>query len=169
MMSQMLYSLIVYSWLLQQQGKILQQFSILLLLYLSPLFKGVIGGEPTLLPSTDIFVCSPNDTVTFTCHGRQISAMQWIAGQYVPMGNPITFIVAHIDVGSQPFTNERSTDVFSTLLYIKRSNDIIGDMTTSLTANTKDLENGTNIICRTYRGDTLYQSHSILYFAGIII
>ena len=95
--------------------------------------------------------------------------MQWIAGQYVPMGNPITFIVAHIDVGSEPFTNERSTDVFSTLLYIKRSNDIIADMTTSLIANTKDLENGTNIICRTYRGDTLYQSHSILYFAGIMI
>ena len=95
--------------------------------------------------------------------------MQWIAGQDAPSGHPITYIVAHIDIGSEPYTIVRNDNIFSTLLYIQRNADAtFGNMTTSLTANTTTLENGTKIICRTKRGNTVYgSSRSFLYFAGI--
>ena len=95
--------------------------------------------------------------------------MQWTVEQYVPEGDPITYVVESINVGSLPFSIERNNEVSSAILYMKKNSSSAADVTTSLTVITQGMQNRTSISCRTFIGNTLFQTFSILYFAGNIL
>ena len=125
------------------------------------LCSGIFCGQPSLRPL--MYYSCPNEThVSYTCHDSQVKIIKWIVEPYVPESDPIIFAASQTvsPEGNEPFNR---TPVIATLTSImnNRGNDVSGwmaDMTTTLTVNTAEVENKTNIIilCQTQKGIILY-------------
>ena len=115
---------------------------------------GIFCGLPSLRPL--MYYSCPNETVTYTCHDSQVKIIKWIVEPYVPESDPIIFAASLIvsPEGMEPLSR---TPVLATLTSVmnKRGNNMSGwmaDMTTTLTVNTAEVENKTNITCQTQKG-----------------
>ena len=117
-----------------------------------------------------MYYSCPNETVTYTCHDSQVKSIQWVVEPYVPESDPITF-AASLTVspeGNEPLSR---TPVVATLISLmnKSGNNVsewMADMTTTLTVNTSEVENKTNITCQTQRGIAFPSTSTFLYIAG---
>ena len=116
-----------------------------------------------------IYYSCPNETVTYTCHDSQVKFIQWVV-PYIPENDPIIFAASQTvsPEGSEPVSR---TPVLATLTSImnNRGNNVSGwmaDMTTTLTVNTAEVENKTNITCWTQRGINFFPNSTFLYIAG---
>ena len=117
-----------------------------------------------------MYYSCPNETVTYTCHDSQVKNIQWVVEPYVPESDPMIFAAINtISLeGTEPL---RRTPVIATLtsLMNRSGNNVSGwmaDMTTTLTVNTAEVENNTNIICLTQRGIDFFPNSTFLYIAG---
>ena len=103
-----------------------------------------------------MYYSCPNETVTHTCHDSQVKNIKWVVEPYVPESDPIIF-AASITVspeGSEPL-NRTPVIAILTSVMNRRGNNVSGwmaDMTTTLTFNTAEVENKTNITCQTLKG-----------------
>ena len=118
----------------------------------------------------DVLFLPYNETVTYTCHDSQVKIIKWIVEPYVPESDPIVFAASQTvsPEGNVPLNR---TPVFATLTSFmnKRGNDVSGwmaDMTTTLTVNTAEVENKTNVTCQTQKGIHFLCNSSFLYIAG---
>ena len=131
---------------------------------------GIFCGQLTLRPSTH-YSC-PNEIVTFTCHGSQVKNIHWIVEPYISETDSIIVAIGFTtsSEGNQPIN--RSQVFYATLINVtnKSGNYTIGlmaDMTITLTVNTTDdVNNKTNVTCRTQIGIDLFSNSAFLYFAG---
>ena len=119
-----------------------------------------------------MYYSCPNETVTYTCHDSQVKIIQWVVEPYVPESDPITFDASQTvsPEGSEPISRT-PFNLLATLtsLMNKRGNNVSGwiaDMTTTLTVNTAEVENKTNITCQTQRGIDFASNSTFLYIAG---
>ena len=133
------------------------------------LCSGIFCGQPSLRP---LMYSCPNETVTYTCHDSQVKSINWIVVPYVPESDPIIFAASQTvsPLGNEPLNR---TPVLATLTSVmnKRGNDVSGwmaDMTTTLTVNTTEVENKTNITCQTQKGIHFLFNSTFLYIAGYI-
>ena len=117
-----------------------------------------------------MYYSCPNETVTYTCNDSQVKIIQWIVEPYVPESDPIIFAASQSvsPEGNEPLSR---TPVLATLTSVmnKRRNNVsawIADMTTTLTVNTSEVENKTNITCQTQRGIDFPSTSTFLYIAG---
>ena len=136
--------------------------------YLLKNYSVVSCGHPSLRPL--MYYSCPNETVTYTCHDSQVKSIQWVVEPYVPESDPMIFAAINTVSleGTEPL---RCTPVVATLtsLMNRSGNDVSGwmaDMTTTLTVNTAEVENKTNIICQTQRGIDFSPNSTFLYIAG---
>ena len=123
--------------------------------------QGIIVGQPTLQPSTDYY-CPNVTTVTYNCYDSQVLVIEWIVEEH---DRPIRYVI-HLGLQFQQAITQ--TDHFSAnLTNITNVNGNVGDVMTELSVDTRGLENGTNITCRTY-SDHNHGEHSssFLYFSG---
>ena len=134
------------------------------------LCSGVFCGQPSLRPL--MYYSCPNETVTYTCHDTQLKIIKWVVEPYVPESDPIIFAASQTvsPEGSEP---RNRTPVIATLTSVmnKRGNNVSGcmaDMTTTLTVNTAEVENKTNITCQTQKGIHFLSNSTFLYIAGYI-
>ncbi|CAI8012625.1 hypothetical protein GBAR_LOCUS8093, partial [Geodia barretti] len=134
------------------------------------IFSGVIlrvWGQPTLYPLS-IHAC-PNETVTYNCHGSQISVIAWEVSPYIPRADPIQY-AADVHGGMSGAINmNREDKFFATLTNITRLNGSVADMTTSLMIITYGIQNKTTIICLVVTRDSQepQSSSSTLYLTDI--
>ena len=116
-----------------------------------------------------MYYSCPNETVTYTCHDSQVRIIQWVVEPYVPESDPITFAASQTvsPEGTEPVSR---TAVLATLtsLMNKRNNTSgwIADMTTTVTVNTAEVENKTNITCQTQRGIDFLSTSTFLYITS---
>ena len=113
-----------------------------------------------------------NETVTYTCHDSQVKIVKWVVEPYVPESDPIIF-AASLTVSPEGSELLNRTPVLATLTSVmnKRGNNMSGcmaDMTTTLTVNTTEVENKTNITCQTQKGIHFLSNSTFLYIAGYI-
>ncbi|CAI8047822.1 hypothetical protein GBAR_LOCUS26456, partial [Geodia barretti] len=131
------------------------------------IFSGIIlrvWGQPTLYPLS-IHAC-PNETVTYYCHGSQISVILWEVPPYIPRADPIQY-VADPPVGMSGAINTNREDK-TNLTNITRLNGSVADITTSLMIITYGILNKTTIICQVVTRDSQEpQSSSTLYLTDI--
>ena len=129
---------------------------------------GTFCGQPSLRPL--MYYYCPNETVTYTCHDSQVKIIKWVVEPYVPESDPIIFAASQTVTpeGTEPLSR---TPVIATLTSVmnKRRNNVSGwmaDITTTLTVNTAEVENKTNITCQTQKGINFLSNSSFLYIAG---
>ncbi|CAI8026935.1 hypothetical protein GBAR_LOCUS15428 [Geodia barretti] len=106
-----------------------------------------VWGQPTLYPLS-IHAC-PNETVTYYCHGSQISVIAWKVPPYIPLADPIQYaaellVAIHMN---------REDKFFATLTNVTRLNGSVADMTTSLMIIAYGIQNKTNISCQVITRD----------------
>ena len=112
-----------------------------------------------------MYYACPNETVTYTCHDSQVRYITWIVEPYIPRSDPI--IVAAFYEGSYTINRPPALATFTSL--IKTCNNVSGctaDINTTLTVNTAEVENKTNITCTTQRGIDFSSNSIYLYIAG---
>ena len=131
-------------------------------------FAGIICIGPTLDPAPTVHSC-PGQTVTYTCHDEQIHTMEWIIEPYIPGNDAIKYVAAHLQ-DTETLTKKRG-NISTNLIYVTQccADESLANMTTKATVHASQLENGSNITCRTTRGVKRYYSHSTLYIAGNIL
>ena len=117
-----------------------------------------------------MYYSCPNETVTYTCHDSQVKMIQWVVEPYVPESDPIIFAASHTvsPEGTEPVSR---TPVLATLTSLMNKSGNIGggwiaDMTTTLTVNTAEVENKTNITCQTQRGIDFLSTSTFLYITS---
>ena len=129
-----------------------------------------VSGQPALEPPTSQFC--PDINVTYTCNDDQVDLMSWLAEPYISGNDVINYSpgLIYASNSSMVFIEGANDQFFSSLMSIMfNSNNInVANITTTLTAITSGLDNGTNMTCVTYRGVTKSQSSSILYFASMV-
>ena len=132
------------------------------------IFSVVSCGQPSLRPL--MYYSCPNETVTYTCHDSQVKIIQWVVEPHVPVSDPIIFAASQTvsPEGTEPLSR---TPVLATLTSVmnRRGNNESGwiaDMTTTLTVNTSEVENKTNITCQTQRRIYFPSTSTFLYIAG---
>ena len=117
-----------------------------------------------------MYYSCPNETVTYTCSDSQVKIIQWVVEPYIPESDPIIFAASQA-VSPEGYKPVSRTPVLATLtsLMNRRGNDVrgwIADMTTTLTVNTSEVENKTNITCQTQRGIDFFSTYTFLYIAS---
>ena len=129
---------------------------------------GIFCGQPSLRPL--MYYSCPHETVTYTCHDSQVRIIQWVVEPYVPESDPITFAASQTvsPEGNKPVS---LTPVLATVISImnRSENNVSGwiaDMTTTLTVNTAEVENKTNITCQTLRGIDFLSTSTFLYITS---
>ena len=132
------------------------------------LCSGIFCGQmqPSLRPL--MYYSCPNETVTYTCHDSQVNNIKWVVEPYVPESDPI-ISAANQTVSPEGNESLSRTPVLATLTSFmnKRGNDVSGwmaDITITLTVNTAEVENKTNITCQTQF--IFLSNSSFLYIAG---
>ena len=129
----------------------------------SLMFRSSVGwGQPTLYPLS-IHAC-PNETVTYYCHGSQISVIAWVVPPYITWADPIQYAAEILTA----IHMNREDKFFATLTNITRLNGSVADMTTSLKIITYGIRNETTITCKVVTRDFQKpQSSSTLYLTGL--
>ena len=119
-----------------------------------------------------MYYSCPNETVTYTCRDTQVKNVKWVVEPYVPESDPIIFAASLTvsPLGNEPINR---TPVLATLTSVmnKRGNNVSGwmaDMTTTLTVNTAEVENKTNITCQTQKEINFLSNSTFFYIAGYI-
>ena len=102
-----------------------------------------------------------------TCHNNEIHAMLWTAEPYIPANDPIIYVSGQIAPGSYPVYQRGSFVVILTNLTRSYGDIHRADMGSELSFNTNEVENGTRIMCKTYRGSQPSQIWSTFYHAGM--
>ena len=118
-----------------------------------------------------MYYSCPNETVTYTCHDNEDTNIQWIVEPYyVPESDPITFAAGQTDSleGREPLSRTPFLATLISTMNNRRNNvsEWTADMTTTLTVNTAEVKNKTNITCRTHRGSDLSSTSTFLYIAS---
>ena len=129
--------------------------------------SSLVWGQLTLYPPS-IHAC-PNETVTYYCHGSQISVIRWEVPPYISQGDPIQYVSDPLG-GILTIHMNRKEIFFATLTNITRLNvnESVADMTTSLMIITYGIENKTNITCQVATRDfQALKSSSTLYLTGL--
>ena len=130
-----------------------------------PVGLNIVHGKPTLQPA--IVHSCPNETVIFTCSGRQVMDMDWIVEPYIPIGDPIKYSSELIVNHEEEFDVFRRTDFISSeLTNFTGYNNGTANMILTLTIKPFNVINGTNITCEIDESLLLL---SPLHLAGIHI
>ncbi|CAI8056295.1 hypothetical protein GBAR_LOCUS30668 [Geodia barretti] len=129
--------------------------------------QGVRCEQPSLEPGPSLYVCPEETSVKFSCYGREINSMAWIAEPYVPANNPIRYASGHIATGSHPVYSRGFFVANLTNLHRSGASIHIADLTSELTVMTSGVNNGTSITCKTYRGLQSSQRSTFFYHAGL--
>ena len=128
----------------------------------------IVNGQPNLEPGASQFYACPDETsVKFACRDTEIHSMLWISTPYISSHDPIIYVSGQIATNSRPVY--RRGPFVATLTNLTRSyGDIhIADLASELTFTPSEVESGTNIICRTYRGNQPSQISTVFYQAGM--
>ena len=105
---------------------------------------------------------------SYTCHDSQVKIIQWVVEPYVPESDPIIFAASQTvsPEGTEPVSRTPVVAAVTSIMN-KRVNNVSGwmaDMTTTLTVNTSEVENKTNVTCQTQRGiDFFFEFYCSLY------
>ena len=105
-----------------------------------------VRGQSTLQPA--IVHSCPNETVIFTCYGRQAMNMEWIMEPYVLEEDAKSFVAALAVNNRNIFTFTYTDLISSKLTNISGYENKTADMTVTLTIQPIDEMNGTNITCK---------------------
>ena len=128
--------------------------------------SSLVWGQPTLYPLS-IHAC-PNETVTFYCHGSQISVIAWEVPPYISQSDHPIVYASDPPGGILEIHVNRKDIFFATLTNITRLNGSAADMTTSLMIIAYGIENKTNVSCQVITRDSQKpQSSSTLYLTGL--
>ena len=84
---------------------------------------------------------------------------------YIPEVDSIKYVAAHLQ-NMETLTIGRANISTSLTRIAYNSDSTLANMTANATVHTSQLENGTTITCRTFRGARKSDSHSTLYIAG---
>ena len=120
-----------------------------------------VSGQSTLQPA--IVHSCPNETVIFTCFGRQAMNMEWIMEPYVLEEDAKSFVAALAVNNRNIFTFTYTDFISSKLTNLSGYENKKADMTITLTIQPIDEMNGTNITCKV--DDLLL--FATLFLAGI--
>ena len=119
----------------------------------------------------DDYSC-PNETVTYTCHDSQVKNIKWVVEPYVTESDPIIFAASQTvsPEGSEPLNRTPVIATLRSVMNTRGNNDSgwMADMTITLTVNTAEVENKTNITCQTQKGIIFLSNSSFLSIAGYI-
>ena len=116
-----------------------------------PLLKCILGiynvsGQSTLQPA--IVHSCPNETVIFTCYGRQAMNMEWIMEPYVLEEDAKSFVAALAVNNRNIFTFTCTDFISSKLTNLTGYENKTADMTVTLTIQPIDEMNEANITCK---------------------
>ena len=117
-----------------------------------------VSGQSTLQPAV-VHSC-PDETVIFTCFGRQAMIMDWIMVPYIPEVDAKSFVAA---LAVNAFTFTYTDSISSKLTNLTGYENRKADMTVTLTIQPIDEMDGTNITCKV--DDSLL--FATLFLAGI--
>ena len=110
-----------------------------------------------------MYACPNESSVKVTCHGSDIHAIAWTAEPYIPNDDPIIYV---------------SADTVSLLVFRRgfianltnlTSSGNVADLSSELTIDTSEVDNGTYIRCVTYIGAETSQKTTTFYQAGRIL
>ena len=110
-----------------------------MIIYKSFVHAYKVWGQRTLHPLS-IHAC-PNETVTYYCHGSQISVIVWVVPPYIPREDPIQYAADPPGGMAVAINMNREDKFFATLTNITRLNSSVADMTTSLMIITYGIQN----------------------------
>ena len=105
-----------------------------------------VSGQSTLQPAV-VHSC-PDETVIFTCFGRQAMNMDWIMVPYIPEVDAKSFVAALAVNNRDAFTFTYTDFISSKLTNLTGYENREADMTVTLTIQPIDEMNGTNITCK---------------------
>ena len=116
-----------------------------------PLLKCILGiynvsGQSTLQPA--IVHSCPNETVIFTCYGRQAMNMEWIMEPYILEEDAKSFVAALAVNNRNIFTFTYTDFISSKLTNLTGYENKTADMTVTLTIQPIDEMNEANITCK---------------------
>ena len=123
-------------------------------------FTGVVWGRPYLDPSS--FTSCPEPAKLYTCSDGSADVLEWIVDPIVPENESIKF-TSNDSIN----TSNMTSPFFAQILYIKRADSGVANMTISIKVTTAGLTNGTRITCRATQGMEHYTSYSTFHFAGL--
>ena len=106
-----------------------------------------VSGQLITVHPTLIYKC-PNETVTFTCTGRQVLFLDWIMEPYVSDSDGLSYDVSLLVTNTLETAFNHTNFVSSKVINITELNGSRADMTLSLTIKPFNLNNGTNIMCK---------------------
>ena len=124
-------------------------------------FSGIFCGQPSLRPL--MYYSCPNETVTYTCHDTQVKNIKWVVEPYVPESDPIVTVSPE---GTEPLNRTPVLAFLTNVMNKRNESGWMADMTTTLTVNTAEVENKTNITCQTQKGIHFLSNSTFLYIAG---
>ena len=104
--------------------------------------SGQLSVQPTL-----IYKC-PKETVTFTCTGRQVLFLDWIMEPYVSDSDGRSYDVSLLVTNTLETAFNHTNYISSKVINITELNGSRADMTLSLTIKPFNVNNGTNITCK---------------------
>ena len=89
---------------------------------------------------------------------------------YVPESDPIVFAASQTvsPEGSEPLNRTPVIAFLTNVMNKRNESGCMADMTTTLTVNTVEVENKTNITCQTQKGNNFLSNSTFLYIAGYI-
>ena len=117
-----------------------------------------------------MYYSCPNEIVIYTCHDSQVKIIYWVVEPYIPESDPIIFVASQTvsPEGTEPVSRKPFLATLTHIMNMSRNNVSVwmADMTTTLTVNTFEVENKTNITCQTQRGINFSPNSIILYIVG---
>ena len=95
---------------------------------------GIVCVGPTLDPAPTVHSC-PGQTVTYTCHDEQISAMEWIIEPYIPGNDAIKYVADHLQ-DTETLTIKRG-NISTNLISVTQccADEFSANMTTNATVH----------------------------------
>ena len=105
-----------------------------------------VSGQSTLQPA--IVHSCPDETVIFTCFGRQAMIMDWIMVPYIPEVDAKSFVAALAVNKRDAFTFTYTDFISSKLTNLTGYENRKADMTVALTIQPIDEMNEANITCK---------------------
>ena len=105
-----------------------------------------VSGQSNLQPAV-VHSC-PDETVIFTCFGRQAMIMDWIMVPYIPEVDAKSFVAALAVYNRDAFTFTYTDFISSKLTNLTGYENREADMTVTLTIQPIDEMDGTNITCK---------------------
>ena len=117
------------------------------------------NGQLTVQP-TLIYKC-PNETVSFTCTGRQIMSLAWIMEPYFDESDGFSYVVDFVVQMTVETSFKHTRYISSNVTNITEVNGSRADMTIMLTIKPFSVNNGTIITCKSETN-----AYGTLFLAG---